>query len=127
MKTILTLTTAIIFFLIFNVEAKTIRNVTICAAKCNSESLSIVNHDEASVGWLYIAPAIPANMENSNVCLQSSKKIQIISNRLSDNSLNACIDALQKKYFGKRVNVITDYSSGSDDEAGKYFLVQENN
>ncbi|MGZ3808981.1 MAG: hypothetical protein ACXVCE_12920, partial [Bacteriovorax sp.] len=114
------MTTVLAVFLLANLStrsamAETIRGVAICAAECNTESLQILNHDEAIVGKIYYAKATPENLSNTLLCISHAKTIQVTSNRLTDYSLSSCVDALVGKYYGKKVDLITDATTDQSD------------
>jgi hypothetical protein len=104
--------------------ATTIKGVAICAAKCNSESLGIVSHDEAKIGTIYYAKATKENLTNTNVCLSNSKTLKITSNRFQDDSLKTCADAVTGKFFGKKVTINTESERSTEDaDMGTYLSI----
>lgn len=107
-----------------NIQAsENIKGVTICAAECYSESLNIRGHNESVVGIIYYAKATKDNMSNTNVCISESKPVEVISNRLSDKSIDSCLDAITGKYYGKKVNMIPNKIS-EEGEDGVYFSIE---
>jgi hypothetical protein len=89
------------------VMAEQINGVAVCAARCNTESLEISGHNEASVGKVYYAEATSDNLSNTLYCLSNAKEVDVISNRLSDDSLIACSEAMLGKFYGKKVDIDT--------------------
>lgn len=82
-----------------------IRNVTICAAQCQSEILGHEGHDRSRVGSLFYSEAHPENRTNSNYCMSNAKEAYIISDRQSSDALEMCLQALSGRFFGQAVDI----------------------
>ena len=106
-------------------SAEQIKGVTICAAECNSESLGVYPVGQALVGTIYYAKATPETTRATGVCLSQSSKVSVVSNRMTDESSLACVDALLGKYFGKVVDIDTETQrSEEDSDLGTYFSIK---
>jgi hypothetical protein len=93
-----------------------IKNVKICATTCNSESLAPISHDVASVGTIYYTKKSDCNYPEA---------IEVFSNRLTENSLNSCLDALMGKYEGQLVDFNTAARAEvPNDDLGSYFSIK---
>lgn len=90
------------FYKARSLEAK---NVTICAAECNSEIVGRRGHDLAKIGTIYYAVAKEDTVNNSNICMSESKKLEIFSARSMDSTPSYCLDILKGNYSGKVVNI----------------------
>lgn len=100
------------------VMAEQIKGVYLCAAQCNSESLAMYPMGEASVGQIYYA-------EKPEDCVPSPKSIDIVSNRMTDDSLIACTEVLLNKYYGKKVDINTATERASEDnDLGTYLSIK---
>ena len=116
------LATVVLFGLVSSLPAlaKTVRGVTICAASCQTESLGIRNHDEATVGKIYYAEATEENRTNTNFCLSNSKAITVTSNRMTDESIKACASAMLHMYFGKKVDLRSSYTPKGEEDSPRF-------
>jgi hypothetical protein len=107
------------------VMADQIKGVAVCAARCNTESLEIFAHSEAYVGVVYYAEATAENLTNTNNCIAHAKTVDIISNRMTDESLQTCADVMLSKFYGKKVDIDTATERSADDaDLGTYFSVK---
>ena len=115
-------TIVILFGLVSSLPAlaNTVRGVTICAATCQTESLGILNHDEAIVGKIYYAEATEENRTNTNYCLSNAKKMTVKSNRMTDDSLKACASAMLGMYFGKKVDLRSNFIPKGEEDSPRF-------
>ncbi len=105
------------------VKREIIKDVVICSAQCQDESLETYGHDLAKVGVIHYAPVSEKSLYNSRYCLSQSKSVVVYGNRKTDYSSKTCVNALSGKYFGKIVEIDTDKKAKEDDE-GTYFSIK---
>ena len=116
---------SVLAFTVSIASAEQLKGVTICAAECNSESLGVFPVGQALVGTIYYATATPETTNATGVCLSQSSKVSVISNRMTDESSVACVNALLGKYFGKVVDIDTETQRSEEDfDLGTYFSIK---
>lgn len=124
MKSIL-LTALVLIVSVSTAMAEQFKNVTVCAAECSSESLGVYPMGQALVGKIYFADATEENRKFSGVCLSNSKSVVVVTNRMTDDSLNACADAMLGKYYGQIVEINTETQRSEEDaDLGTYLSIK---
>ncbi|MBC7711711.1 MAG: hypothetical protein H7177_00130 [Rhizobacter sp.] len=119
MKLIITLSILVASSSLF-AETRVIKNVSICAASCQSEVLGHINHDMAQTGEIYIAKFSSDTATNSNVCMSEAgnKTIALAGDRGTTEEpvgidAETCSSILKGDYFGKNVTVETEEIDGN--------------
>ncbi|UYL10274.1 hypothetical protein B9G69_006740 [Bdellovibrio sp. SKB1291214] len=93
---------------------RTVKNVYICAATCQSESLGIGGHDVSRIGSIFFIPAKEVfKGMNSAQCMEKAKEFFVTSNRMADDAVDLCAAAMTGKFQSKFVDI-----TASSPEAG---------
>ncbi len=103
-------------------ETRVLKNISICAVKCQSLGMNHLNHDMAQTGELFIADYSAENSTSTGLCLEAGGEGSVplagdrgIGETRVGITTKECVKIIEGKYYGKNVTIETENFEGHDE------------